>query len=204
METPTVHGMSLSGNCYKVRLLLELLGRPYRWRELTLAEGETHTPEFLALNPAGKVPVLELADGRCLPESNAILCYLGVGTRFLPDDEWQRAQVMRWLFFEQHGHERYVAEARFIRMFLPGDHPRRADLPNLLESGRRALGLMDDYLDGRDYFAGDNFTIADIALYAYTHCAGDGGFDLAAYPRVGRWLARVAERPGFVAMKKSS
>ncbi|MCB1576621.1 MAG: glutathione S-transferase, partial [Xanthomonadales bacterium] len=132
MTLPTVYGMAISGNCYKVQLLLALLDRPYRWVEVDSAHGGTRTPEFLARNPVGKVPVLELADGRILTESNAILCYLAEGSRYLPDDRWQRALVLQWLFFEQYSHEPYVAVARFICLMLDPDHPRRGELPRLL------------------------------------------------------------------------
>ena len=129
----TIHGMRASGNCYKLQLLLAQLDQPYRWNEMDLFNGATRTPEFLAKNPNGKVPLLELEDGRCLPESNAILCYLAEGTPLLPSDSWQRAQVLQWLFYEQYSHEPYVAVARFIAKFLPADHPRRAELPRLQE-----------------------------------------------------------------------
>ena len=194
----TVHGMSASGNCYKVRLLLALQGRPYRWQETDLFAGANRTPEFLALNPGGKVPVLELEDGRCLCESDAILCYLAEGTPLLPDDAWQRAQVLSWLFFEQHNHAPNVAAARFILKFLPADHARRAELPRLQERGEQALAAMERQLSTQDFIAGDRVTIADIALFAYTHSAADGGFDLAARPALCRWLERMQATPGFV------
>ena len=127
----TVYGMKSSGNCYKVQLLLEQLGRPYRWVEVDSAAGETRTAQFLAMNPNGKVPLLEVGPGRHLAESNAILCYLAEGSPLLPQDAWQRAQVLQWLFFEQYSHEPYIAVARFICRWLPADHPRRADLPRL-------------------------------------------------------------------------
>jgi len=197
----TVYGMKASGNCYKVQLLLEQLQRPYRWVDIDSAHGETRTPQFLAKNANGKVPLLELDDGRLLSESNAILHFLAEGTSYLPTDPWLRAQVLQWMFFEQYSHEPYVAVARFICGWLPADHARRTELPRLLERGAQALVVMEEHLCGREFFAGDSYTIADIALFAYTHCAADGGFDLAAYPEVCTWLARVQAQPRFVRMQ---
>ena len=196
----TVYGMAMSGNCYKLRLLLEQLGRPYRWIEVDSARGETRTPEFLARNPNGKVPLIELDDGSVLVESNAILCWLAEGTAYVPDDAWQRAQALSWMFFEQYSHEPYIAVARFIRGWTPAGSPRRADLPRLRERGHQALAVMERHLRSADWFGGAAYGIADIALFAYTHCAADGGFDLTAYPRIEAWLDRVRATPGFVPM----
>ncbi|HJU39105.1 MAG TPA: glutathione S-transferase family protein [Tahibacter sp.] len=195
----TVYGMKSSGNCYKVQLLLEQIGRPYTWREVNILAGESRTPQYLAMNANGRVPLLEDA-GRYLAESNAILTYLADGTPLMPDDRWTRAQVMQWLFFEQYSHEPYVAVARFIRTMLPADTPRLAELPRLVERGNQALAVMERHLSAQSFFVGDTYTIADIALYAYTHAAADGGFDLAAFPAVGAWLGRVRAQPGHVAM----
>ncbi|MCE5232229.1 MAG: glutathione S-transferase family protein [Mizugakiibacter sp.] len=196
----TVHGMRASGNCYKVQLLLEQLGRAYRWVEVDSAAGATRTPAFLAMNPNGKVPLLEAAPGRYLPESNAILCYLAEGTPLLPADPWQRAQALAWMFFEQYSHEPYLAVARFICRWLPDGHPRRAELPRLHERGAQALAVMERHLQSHPWFGGAVYGVADIALFAYTHCAGDGDFDLAPYPAIAAWLARVRAQPGFVSM----
>lgn len=196
----TVHGFSPSGNCHKLRLLLDQLGRDYRWNEIDPSKGETHTPEFLALNPNGKVPVLALDDGRVLTESNAILCWLAEGTSFLPADSWQRAQALSWMFFEQYSHEPFVAVARFICGWTPLDSPRRADLPRLRERGHQALAVMERHLSTQPWFSGEHYGVADIALFAYTDVAGDGGFDLSAYPALRDWLARVRRTPGFVPM----
>lgn len=196
----TVHGMSTSGNCHKVRLLLEQLGRPYTWIEVDSAHGGTRTPEYLAKNPNGKVPMLERADGSVLVESNAILCWLAEDSTYLPADAWQRAQALSWLFFEQYSHEPYIAVARFIRGWTPLDSPRRADLPRLHERGMQALAVMEKYLAQAAWFTGPAYGVADIALFAYTHCAGEGGFDLAAFPHITDWLARVRAQPGFVPM----
>jgi glutathione S-transferase len=200
----TLYGFSPSGNCHKVRLLLEQLGRPYRWVETDSSRGATRTPEFLALNPNGKVPLLVLDDGRTLAESNAMLCWLADGTDFVPADAWQRAQALSWMFFEQYSHEPCVAVARFIRGWTPADSPRRAELPKLRERGHQALAVMERHLLGAPWFTGPRYGIADIALFAYTDVAGEGGFDLAPYPALRDWLARVRATPGFVAMAPPS
>jgi len=196
----TVYGMKSSGNCYKVQLLLEQLGAPYRWIDVDSANGQTRTSEFLAKNANGRVPLLELDDGRRLPESNAILCYLAEGTPLLPADRWLRAQTLQWLFFEQYSHEPYVAVARFICLWLPADHARRAELPRLLDRGDQALAVMEKHLIGREFFVDSGYGVADIALFAYTHAAADGGFDLSRYPAVGAWLERVRAQPRHIAM----
>jgi glutathione S-transferase len=198
--TPTVYGMSTSGNCHKARLLLEQLGRPYRWIEVDSANGATRTPGYLARNPNGKVPMLELEDDRTLVESNAILCYLAEGSLYIPADAWQRAQALSWMFFEQYSHEPYVAVARFIRGWTPLDSPRRADLPQLIERGEQALAVMEKHLQSEQWFTGAGYGVADIALFAYTDRAEDGGFDLAKFPLVSAWLARVRGTPGFTPM----
>jgi glutathione S-transferase len=187
-----------SGNGYKVRLLLALLGRAYRWTELDIDRGGTRTAEFLAKNPNGKIPALELDDGTVLAESNAILWYLAEGSRFIPENRLQRAQVLQWMFFEQYSHEPYVATPRYIVRHLPKEHPRQAEIPQRLERGRAAFAVMETHLAARSYFAAERYTIADIALYAYSHVAHEGGHDLAPYPRVRGWLARVAAEPGHV------
>lgn len=200
----TLYGFSPSGNCHKVRLLLEQLGGPYRWVETDSSRGATRTPEFLALNPNGKVPLLVLDDGRTLAESNAMLCWLAEGTDFVPADAWQRAQALSWMFFEQYSHEPCVAVARFIRGWTPADSPRRAELPKLRERGHQALAVMERHLLGAPWFTGPRYGIADIALFAYTDVAGEGGFDLAPYPALRDWRARVRATPGFVAMAPPS
>lgn len=200
----TVYGYSPSGNCHKLRLLLEQLGTPYRWIEVDSSNGETRTAEYLAKNPNGKVPMLELDDGRILVESNAILHFLAEGTSFMPDDPWQRAQALSWMFFEQYSHEPFIAVARFICGWTPLDSPRRADLPRLRERGHVALAVMERHLASQAWFTGADYGIADIALFAYTDVAGDGGFDLSPYPALRDWLARVRATPRFVAMPAPS
>jgi glutathione S-transferase len=198
----TLYGFSPSGNCQKVRLLLEQLGREFRWIEVDSANGQTRTPGFLAKNPNGKVPVLETDDGRILVESNAMLFWLAEGSAFLPDDAWQRAQALGWMFFEQYSHEPYIAVARFICGWTPLDSPRRADLPRLRERGHQALAVMEHHLLAAPWFTGSEYGIADIALFAYTDVAGDGGFDLSPYPAIREWMARVRNTPGFVPMPR--
>ena len=194
----TVYGMADSGNCYKVKLALEQLQRPYRWVEVSTTKGETRTADFLARNPNGQVPTLELEDGGFLPESGAILHYLAEGTPLLPADRLGRARVLQWMFFEQYSHEPCIAVARAILRYQPPDSPRRAELPRLQERGRKALAVMESHLARAPFFAAGRYTIADIALYAYTHCAADGGFDLGAYPAVRAWLERVRAQPRHV------
>jgi len=187
-----------SGNAYKPRLLMALLGIAFRRIEMDTDAGETRTPAFLARNPNGRIPVLELKDGTMLPESNAILYYLAEGTPFWPADRTARAQVLQWMFFEQYSHEPYVAVARYIRRHLEPGHARYDELPMRLDRGNQALAVMEGHLKTRDFFVGAAPTIADLALYAYTHVAGQGGFDLGAYPALRAWLDRIAALPGYV------
>jgi len=187
-----------SGNGYKVRLLLNQLALPFELIELDIMKGETRTPEFLAKNPSGRIPTLELEDGGYLAESNAILFYLAEGTPFLPDDRLARARALGWMFFEQYSHEPNIAVARFWLKHLGMDEARRAALAERQEKGRDALGVMEGHLSGEDFFAGGAYSIADIALYAYTHVAQEGGFELQPYPAVRAWLDRVAGQPGHV------
>lgn len=195
-----VHGMAASGNCHKVRVTLDVLGLPHQWNEVDLLAGGTRTPEFLAMNPNGKVPVLEVEPGTYLPESNAILCYLADGTRLMPSERLAKARVMQWLFFEQYSHEPYIAVARFLRKLHPDPESQRAVADSKMAGGYRALEVMEGQLSRAPFFVADRFTIADIALYAYTHAAGDGGFDLARFPAVRAWLDRVANQSGVSAM----
>jgi len=197
-----VFGVAVSGNCYKVRLLLEQLALPYEWIEVDMMGGETRTPDFLAKNPNGRVPTLEFEPGRYLPESDAILFYLAEGTPFWPVPRLERARVLQWMFFEQYSHEPYIAVARFIEKFLPSGHERRAELPGLRERGHQALAVMERHLESRSFFVGEAYSIADIALYAYTHAAPDGGVSLEPYPAVRRWLQRVEATPDFVRMSE--
>jgi len=186
-----------SGNGYKVRLLLHQLKVPFERIELDITKGETRTPDFLAKNPNGRIPTLELEDGTFLFESNAIQFYLAEGTPFLPDDRLGRAQVLQWMFFEQYSHEPYIAVIRYWTHVGELD-AHRDELQGRFERGEAALGVMDGWLEKRDFFVGGSYSIADIALYAYTHVAHEGGFDLSTYPAIRRWLERVAAQPGHI------
>jgi glutathione S-transferase len=189
-----------SGNGYKIRLLLAQLALPYRHVELDIIRGQSRTAQFLEINPNGRIPVLGLGGGQYLTESDAILWYLAEGTSYLPAERYARAQVLQWMFFEQYSHEPYVATPRYIMRHLPADDPRRAELPKRLASGREALAVMETHLRERAFFVSECYTIADIALYAYTHVAGDGGLELAPFPRVRAWLDRVAAQPRHVGL----
>lgn len=189
-----------SGNGYKVRLLLSQLGLAYELVELDILKGETRTPDFLAKNPNGKIPVLELSDGNFLSESNAILFYLAEGTDFLPADRLARARVLQWMCFEQYSHEPNIAVARFWLSHGTPSEEQRRQLPDRQTRGYAALDVMEQHLAQNDFFVGGRYGIADIALYAYTHVAEEGDFDLAPYPAILGWLARVRERPGHVAI----
>ncbi|MCO6049898.1 glutathione S-transferase family protein [Mesorhizobium sp. RP14(2022)] len=195
----TLYGMTDSGNCYKPRLLMAKLGRPFRHAETNSVDGSTRSPAFLAKNPNGRVPLLELEDGRLLSESNAILVYLGEGTRFVPEDAYARAQMFQWLFFEQYSHEPYVA----VRIAITRYPERAGDatperLASTLKNGDAALGVMEVQLEKTPFLVGDTVTLADLALYAYTHRAELGGFDLKAFPAVSAWLDRVKADAGHV------
>ena len=190
----------LSGNGYKPRLLLAHLGITYERIELDILTGETRTADFLALNPNGRIPLLVLEDGTPLAESNAILCYLAEGSRFLPAGRLERALTLQWMFFEQYSHEPNIAVARHWIQHSDMTDAQRAQLPAKQDGGRAALAVMERHLGGADWFGGEAMSIADIALYAYTHVADEGGFDLADYPNVTVWLARIAAEPGNVPM----
>ena len=196
----TVYGDSRSGNCYKIKLLCAEMGTGYDWREVDILKGDTHTGEFLAMNPNGKIPLLALPDGRHLAESNAILSYLADGSEFYGGDAFAKATILQWLFFEQYSHEPYIATSRFIIQYLGSPPERMAELEQKKPGGYRALGVMEDQLKQHDYIAGDAFTIADIALFAYTHVADEGDFDLDDYPAITEWIRRIKSRPNFVPM----
>jgi glutathione S-transferase len=195
----TLHDHLSSGNGFKVRLLLTQLGLPFQRIEYDLDKNETRTPEFLAKNPSGRIPVLELEDGTFLSESGAILWYLAEGTGFLPDDRRMRAEVLQWMFFEQYEHEPNVATVRFwITHRSPMTPFIEASLPVKRSRGEAALGVMEERLNGRSFLVGERYSIADIALYGYTHVAEEGGFSLAPFPHVRAWLARVAGQPRHI------
>jgi glutathione S-transferase len=194
-----VYGMAESGNCYKVKLLLSQLKQPFEWIETDVTRGATRTSEFLARNSNGQVPTLEVSPGVFLPESNAILGYLAEDTPYWRGDALERARVLQWMFFEQYSHEPYIAVARFILLFAKKpDHPLLAEKQ---KRGYQALGVMEQHLSSEPFFAGAHYSIADISLYAYTHVAHEGGFDLAPYPAIRSWLERVRAQPGYVGMR---
>jgi glutathione S-transferase len=186
-----------SGNGYKVRLLLHQLGIPFERVEVDITKGESRTEAFLARNPNGRIPVLELEDGTCLAESNAIQWYLADGTGFLPNDPVERARVLQWMFFEQYSHEPYIAVVRYW-LHHGLDAGREAEVAERRKRGYDALDVMERHLVGHDWFVAGRYGIADIALYAYTHVAHEGGFDLQGHPALRAWLARVASQPGHV------
>lgn len=198
-----LYGMSGSGNCYKPALAMRQLDVPFDWVEVDILRGGSRTPEFLARNPNGKVPLLEIVDRgetRALAESNAMLCYLAEGTHLLPDDRWPRAQVLQWLFFEQYSHEPYIATVRFWVKYLNKQDEWRDRIAEAMTKGHKALGVMEQQLAKTPFLAGADYTIADIALYAYTHVAPEGGYSLERYPAVRGWLARIEAQPRFVTM----
>jgi len=195
-----LHDNLSSGNGYKVRLLLKQLGVPFERIEYDIDRGETRTARFLeTINPNRRIPVLETATGEFLPESNAILFYLADGTPFLPEDRLDQSRVLQWMFFEQYSHEQNIATPRFWGTHGVEMTPeRRAALEGKREKGYAALGVMERRLEGREFFVGAGYTIADIALYAYTHVAEEGGFDLSPFPAVREWLARCASQPNHI------
>lgn len=197
-----LYSMQSSGNSYKVRLLLAKLGLPFRLVDIDLLRGENRTPEFLIKNPEGRVPLLELPGGRLLAESNAILVYLAEGTPLLPEDRFARAEALRWMFFEQHSHEPAIAAARFwLKLVRGGRDLRTHDIDRWMEEGHAALAVMERHLGRRSFFVDNRLTVADIALYAHTHVAEEGDIDLAPFPNVRGWLARVAAEPDHVGME---
>ena len=195
-----VYGDYNSGNCYKIKLMLNLLGAEYEWVPVDILKGETETEAFLAKNPNGKIPVLELEDGTCLWESNAILNFLAEGTPYLLTEPRLRTQMLQWQFFEQYSHEPTLAVARFIQFYLGMPEERMEEYHSLHRRGNKALKVMEQQLLRTPFLVGDNFSIADIALYAYTHVADQGGFDLTQVPAIQAWLARVKQQPGYVGM----
>jgi glutathione S-transferase len=190
-----IYGDSISGNCLKVRWIADFVGVPYRWIETDIMTGVTRTPAFLAMNPAGQVPLILLEDGRPLAQSNAIILHLAQGSDLIPTDAYARAKMLEWLFWEQYSHEPYVAVARFQVRYLG---KAVSDLePRLVERGRAALQRLEDALAEADYLAGEHVSLADVALIAYSRMAEEGGFDLAGYPRMRAWIARTEQALGI-------
>ncbi|HYM19064.1 MAG TPA: glutathione S-transferase family protein [Micropepsaceae bacterium] len=200
-----LHDMHISGNSYKVRLAARQLGIALVLKEYPLEARLTRKPEFLKKNPNGRVPLLELEDGRCLAESGAILIYLAEGSHLIPKDRWARAKMLEWMFFEQYEHEPTIAVARRWLSHEPKEEleKRRALVPEWHAKGNAALSVMEKRLQAHAWFAGDDYSIADIALYAYTHCAEEGGFNLRDYPAVSAWLERVAAQPNHIPMSET-
>jgi glutathione S-transferase len=192
-----------SGNGYKVRLLLTQLGIPFERVELNILNGETRTPEFLSKNPNGRIPVLELEPGKFLSESNAILFYLSENSMFLPSNPWERARVLQWLFFEQYSHEPYIATSRFWISILNQADEYRDALNQKREPGYAALTVIEKHLTHHTFFVGERYTIADIGLFAYTHVADEGGFDLTRFPAILEWLERVKAQPRYIRITQS-
>jgi glutathione S-transferase len=203
VEQLVLHEFAQSGNCYKIRLTAALTGHAIERREYDILKGETRTPFFLeTVNANGRIPTLQIG-ARFLPESNAACWYLAEGSGLIPTDRFDQADMLRWMFFEQYNHEPNVATLRFWTLWIGEanfSEVQRATLPGKRAAGEAALALMDEHLAGRRFLVGDGLSLADICLYAYTHVAGDGGFDLALYPAVQAWLRAVEAAPGFVAM----
>ncbi|MDP1750315.1 MAG: glutathione S-transferase family protein [Reyranella sp.] len=195
----TLYDYMDSGNGYKARLMLAQLGLPYKLVERDILKGETRTPEFLKRNPNGRIPTLQLEDGSHIFESGAIIWYLAEGTPLAPKDRRARAETLQWMFFEQYSHEPYIAVARFWKHYLPKLTPtQEAELPDRMKKGYAALDVMEKHLANRQYFVDERYGLADIALYAYTHVAHEGEFDLSKYPGINAWMARVAAQPKHV------
>lgn len=196
----TVYADIQSGNCYKIALLFSQLSIAHDWKPTFVVKGETKTPEFLALNPAGQIPVVVLDNGEVLTQSNAIINYFADGTDLMPQHALGRARVQEWQFYEQYNHEPTIAVRRFIKKFLGLPADRLADYERLEEPGYRALQVMENRLQKHDFLVGDTYSVADISLYAYTHVADEGGFDLAGMPGVVAWINRVQQQPGYIGM----
>ncbi|WP_105214413.1 glutathione S-transferase family protein [Pseudoalteromonas sp. T1lg22] len=195
-----IHGDIQSGNCYKIKLLCSLLGIEHQWIHVDIMAGDTAKADFLKKTPSGKIPLLELADGRCLSESNAILNYLAAGTELLPTDKFELAKVQQWQFFEQYSHEPYIAVARFIAKYLGLPDERKAEYTAKQVGGHKALAVMEKQLSTTAYLTGDSLTTADISLYGYTHVAHEGGFDLHLYPSILAWIANIQKNKNYTGM----
>ncbi|WP_434938264.1 glutathione S-transferase family protein [Shewanella sp. HL-SH8] len=196
----TVYGDIKSGNCYKVKLVLAILAIEHRWHEMDILQGDTQDDWYLAKHPFGKIPLIETQDGKLLSESNAIIGYLAEGSGLIPDDPFVKAQMYQWMFFEQYSHEPYIAVARFIQFYLGMPDDRLNEYIAIHKKGYKALDLMEHTLKNSSFLVGEQFTLADIALFAYTHVAHQGGFDLSHYPAIKQWLVNVEQQSGFVGM----
>ncbi len=201
MNNLKIYGDRQSGNCYKVQLVCSLLAIEHEWIDVDILAGDTQCDNFTSKNPIGKIPLLELPDGRCLAESNAIINYLAHASQLLPNDIFLLAKVQQWQFFEQYSHEPYIAVARFINKYLNLPEERKAEYESKQIGGHKALVVMNKQLQESNYLVGDMPTVADISLYAYTHVAQEGGFDLQQYPYINVWLNRIEEMPNYSAMQ---
>lgn len=200
MKNKKLYDFLPSGNSYKVRLLMTQMGMPFERINVNILQGETRTPEFLSKNPNGQIPVLEVETGQYLAESNAILVYLSEGTEFLPYDRFLRAQVLQWLFFEQYSHEPFIATSRFWISILGKAEEYQTEIEKKREPGYAALKVMENHLSNHQFFVGERYTIADIALFAYTHVADEGGFDLSNFPCIQAWIERVKSQPRYISI----
>lgn len=198
-----IYGDHQSGNCYKIRLVAEMLGQTYTWHHVDILAGESHTPDFLALNPNGKIPVVRFDDGRLLSESNAIINYLAHGSALVPSDPFARAQVQQWQFFEQYSHEPQVAVARYLQKYLGLPDDQKDRHAACVVGSHRVLALMDAHLSTRSFFVGESLSVADVSLYAYTHVAPEGGVALDTYTHILAWLQRITNIAGYVPMKST-
>lgn len=195
-----IYGDKQSGNSYKLILVASFLQIPYEWQDIDTKKGETRTDSFLQLNPNGKIPILIWNDGRVLSESNAILNFLGEGSDLIPKDAFDRARVLQWQFFEQYSHEPYIAVARYIKHYLGIPEERRAEYESKLEGGHKALKVLETQLEKTLFLVGNSLTTADISLFAYTHVAHEGGFDLSMYPKIQDWIRRIQSLERFKPM----
>jgi len=200
----TLYGNLESGNVYKVRLIMALTGVAHRRVEVNQVRGDPKTPAYRAMAPIGKVPAVKFDDGRVMAESGALLYWFARASRFFPEDPWAQTQALQWMFFEQYTHEPAIAVNRYLMHYAPPGDPRRAQLAANAEKGNFALSVMERHLTANDWFAPSGYSIADMALYAYTHVAGEGGFDLASYPKIRAWISRVASQPGHIEMMQET
>jgi len=194
----------LSGNCYKIKLLMRFLEIDHEWHHVNILDGETHTEEFVNMNSNAKIPVLQLDDSKYLCESNAILNFLAEGSSFLPDAGIERAKVLQWQFFEQYSHEPYIAVARYIKKYLGLPEDKREEFESKQQGGHKALAIMEQQLEQSNFLVGNVPTIADISLYAYTHVAHEGDFDLHNYPNINKWFSRIEALPNYVVMDRAN
>ena len=196
-----IYGDIQSGNCYKVKLLTTLIEIEHEWIEVDILANETQSDSFLTKNPNGKIPLLELEDGSCISESNAILNYLASNTPLIGNSRFTSAKILQWQFFEQYSHEPFIAVARFIAKYLGLPEDRKAEFEAKQAGGHKALKVMEEQLQKTPYLVGDELTVADISLYGYTHVAHEGGFDLSEYPAIQQWIERIQSNPKYISME---